>query len=141
MTRLALAMGQTLVGGAATQFPPLRRAFFVADLLTKKDCRKLRDLAPNTRAADLFISTESQPAVSFLEVLSKNEDPDFFDLLPDIIPVGQDMLNVQLLVVDLQDRTRLCGVGETGELFIRTTSLTENYRGDDERTMELTEPV
>ncbi|KAG6355884.1 hypothetical protein INS49_015268 [Diaporthe citri] len=137
VTHLTPALGQILIGGATTSFPTLRRAFFVGDLLTKKDCRKLRDLAPNTKVINLFGSTESQRAVSFFEIPSKVEDPDFFESLPDIIPVGQGMLNVQLLVVDRQDRYRLCDVGETGELFIRAGGLAEGYRGDDERTMEL----
>ncbi|KAG8406556.1 large subunit of alpha-aminoadipate reductase [Metarhizium acridum] len=137
VTHLTPALGQILIGGATTQFCSLRRAFFVGDLLTKKDCRKLCDLAPNTRVINLFGSTESQRAVSFFEIPSKAEDPDFLDSLPDIIPVGQGMLNVQLLVVDRQDRNRLCGVGETGELFIRAAGLAEGYRGDDERTKEL----
>lgn len=137
VTHLTPALGQILIGGATTQFPALRRTFFVGDLLTKKDCRKLRDLAPNTRVINLFGSTESQRAVSFFEVPSKVEDTDFLDSLPDIIPVGQGMLNVQLLVVDRQDRNRLCDVGETGELFIRAAGLAEGYRGDDESTMEL----
>ncbi|KAH6996128.1 aminoadipate reductase [Ilyonectria sp. MPI-CAGE-AT-0026] len=137
VTHLTPALGQILIDGATTSFPALRRAFFVGDLLTKKDCRKLRDLAPNTKVINLFGSTESQRAVSFFEIPSKVEDPDFLESLPDIIPVGQGMLNVQLLVVDRQDRNRLCDVGETGELFIRAGGLAECYRGDDERTMEL----
>ncbi|OAA38789.1 aminoadipate reductase enzyme [Cordyceps fumosorosea ARSEF 2679] len=137
VTHLTPAVGQICVGGATTQFPSLRRAFFVGDILTKRDCRKLLDLAPNTRVINLFGSTESQRAVSFFEILSKAEDPNFLDSLPDIIPVGQGMLNVQLLVVDLQDRNRLCDVGEPGELFIRAAGLAENYRGDDEKTLEL----
>lgn len=137
VAHLTPALGQILSGGATTSFPTLRRAFFVGDLLTKKDCRKLRDLAPNTKVINLFGSTESQRAVSFFEISSKVEDSDFFESLPDIIPVGQGMLNVQLLVVDRQDRYRLCDIGETGELFIRAGGLAEGYRGDDERTMEL----
>ncbi|KAI0013179.1 hypothetical protein F4779DRAFT_613709 [Xylariaceae sp. FL0662B] len=130
-------MGQIAIGGATNQFAALRRAFSVGDLLTKKDCRKLRDLAPNARVINLFGSTESQRAVSFFEILSKAEDPNFLDSLPDIIPVGQGMLNVQLLVVDPQNRNRLCDVGEPGHLYIRAAGLAEGYRGDDEKTMEL----
>lgn len=137
ITHLTPAVGQICVGGATAQFPSLRRAFFVGDILTKRDCRKLLDLAPNTRVINLFGSTESQRAVSFFEILSKNEDPSFLDKVPDIIPVGQGMLNVQLLVVDPQDRNRLCDIGESGELFIRAAGLAESYRGDDEKTREL----
>ncbi|KAI1812349.1 hypothetical protein GGS20DRAFT_26378 [Poronia punctata] len=137
VTHLTPAMGQILVGGATTQFPPLRNAFFVGDLLTKKDCRRLRDLAPNVRVINLYGSTESQRAVSYFEVPSKAENPDVLDSLPDVIPVGQGMLDVQLLVVDREDKTKLCKVGEQGELFIRAGGLAEGYLGDDERTKEL----
>jgi L-aminoadipate-semialdehyde dehydrogenase len=137
VTHLTPAMGQILVGGATTQFPSLRNAFFVGDLLTKKDCRKLRDLAPNTTVINLYGSTESQRAVSYFPVPSKAQDPTFLDQLPDVIPVGQGMQDVQLLVVDRDDKTRLCGPGEQGELFIRAGGLAEGYLGDDEKTAEL----
>ncbi|KAK3167903.1 putative NRPS-like protein biosynthetic cluster [Lepraria neglecta] len=116
VTHLTPAMGQILVGGATTQFPSLRNAFFVGDQLTKKDCRKLRDLHL---------------------MLPKARNPTFLDHLPDVIPVGQGMLHVQLLVVDQEDRTRLCGVGEQGELFLRAGGLAEGYLGDDDKTAEL----
>ncbi|GAO13845.1 hypothetical protein UVI_02004360 [Ustilaginoidea virens] len=137
VTHLTPAMGQILVGGAVTPFPSLRNAFFVGDLLTKKDCRKLRELAPNTSIINLYGSTESQRAVSFFEIPSKAADEAFLDDLPDVIPVGQGMRNVQLLVVDRDDRTKLCGVGEQGELFIRAAGLAEGYLGSDERTAQL----
>lgn len=137
VTHLTPAMGQILVGGAVAQFPSLRNAFFVGDLLTKKDCRKLRDLAVNVRVINLYGSTESQRAVSFFEVPSKASDPDFLDQLPDIIPVGRGMKDVQLLVVDREDKNKLCAIGEQGELLIRAGGLAEGYLGDDEKTKEL----
>jgi L-aminoadipate-semialdehyde dehydrogenase len=137
VTHLTPAMGQILVGGAVAHIPSLRNAFFVGDLLTKKDCRKLADLAPNTSIINLYGSTESQRAVSYFEIISKAKDPEFLDQLPDIIPIGQGMKNVQLLVVDRDDRNKLCGVGEQGELFIRAAGLSEGYLGDDEKTMKL----
>ncbi|KND94938.1 L-aminoadipate-semialdehyde dehydrogenase large subunit [Tolypocladium ophioglossoides CBS 100239] len=137
VTHLTPAMGQILVGGAVTQFPSLRNAFFVGDLLTKKDCRKLQDLAPNTRIQNLYGSTESQRAVSFFEIPSKASDPAFLEDLPDVIPVGQGMRHVQLLVVSREDRNRLCQVGEQGELFIRAGGLAEGYLGNDDKTAQL----
>jgi L-aminoadipate-semialdehyde dehydrogenase len=137
VTHLTPAMGQILVGLSTTKFPSLRNAFFVGDLLTKKDCRKLCDLAPNATVINLYGSTESQRAVSFFEVPSKSHDSNFLDDLPDIIPIGQGMLHVQLLVVDREDRSRLCGVGEQGELFLRAGGLAEGYLGDDDKTLEL----
>ncbi|KAB5522053.1 hypothetical protein GE09DRAFT_1154961 [Coniochaeta sp. 2T2.1] len=137
VTHLTPAMGQILVGGATAQFPSLRNAFFVGDLLTKKDCRKLRDLAVNAMVINLYGSTESQRAVSYFPVPSKAQDPNFLDTLPDIIPVGQGMLDVQLLVVDREDKNKLCGFGEQGELFLRAGGLAEGYLGTDEKTVGL----
>ncbi|UKZ67676.1 putative NRPS-like protein biosynthetic cluster [Trichoderma atroviride] len=137
VTHLTPAMGQILVGGATAQIPSLRNAFFVGDLLTKKDVNKLRNLAPNTSVINLYGSTESQRAVSYFEIPSRAREPLILDTLPDIIPVGQGMQNVQLLVVDRDDRSRLCQVGEQGELFIRAAGLSEGYLGDDEKTASL----
>ena len=92
-------------------------------------------LTPNL--SSLYGSTESQRSVSFFEVPSKAQNPTFLDHLPDIIPIGQGMLHVQLLVVDQEDKSRLCGVGEQGELFLRAGGLGEGYLGDDNKTAEL----
>jgi L-2-aminoadipate reductase len=137
VTHLTPAMGQILVGGATTQFPSLRNAFFVGDLLTKKDCRRLRDLAQNTTVINLYGSTETQRAVSFFEVPSKAQNPAFLDQLPDVIPIGQGMVDVQLLVINRDDRTKQCAVGEQGELYLRAGGLAEGYLGNDEKTTEL----
>lgn len=139
VTHLTPAMGQILVGGASAQMPSLHHAFFVGDLLTKKDCRKLQDLASNVNIINLYGTTETQRAVSFFEIVSKARDPAFLDGLPDIIPVGQGMLNVQLLIIDRDDKNRICDVGEQGELFLRAGGLAEGYLGDDETTRKLNE--
>ena len=56
--------------------------------------------------------------------------------MPDIIPAGRGMKNLQLLVVDRasleQDKPRLCGVGEQGDIFVRAGGLAEGYLSDDE---------
>ena len=136
-THLTPAMGQILVGGATTSFPSLRNAFFVGDLLTKKDTRKLRALAPNATVTNLWGTTETQRAVSFFRIPSLTEDAAFLDSLPDVIPIGQGILDVQLLVVDREDPMRLCGVGEQGELYLRAAGLAEGYLGHDEQTLAL----
>lgn len=137
VTHLTPAMGQILVGGATAQFPSLHHVFFVGDLLTKKDCRKLQGLAPNASIVNMYGTTETSRAVSYFEIPNKTQQPAYLDDCPDIIPVGQGMLDVQLLVVDRNDRSRVCDVGEQGELFLRAGGLAEGYIGDDERTREL----
>ena len=53
VTHLTPAMGQILVGGATAQFPALRNAFFVGDILMKRDCRRLQELAPNVNIINM----------------------------------------------------------------------------------------
>lgn len=139
VTHLTPAMGQILVGGASAQMPSLHHAFFVGDLLTKKDCRKLQDLAQNVNIINLYGTTETQRAVSYFEIVSKSRDPAFLDGLPDIVPVGQGMLDVQLLIVDRDNKDRICDIGEQGELFVRAGGLAEGYLGDDETVRKLNE--
>ncbi|KAK7544150.1 uncharacterized protein J3D65DRAFT_608667 [Phyllosticta citribraziliensis] len=139
VTHLTPAMGQILVGGASAQFPSLHHSFFVGDILIKRDVRRLQDLAPNVRVVNMYGTTETQRAVSYFEVPSKKDDAAYLDTLGDVIPAGKGMLDVQLLVVDRENRNRICGVGEQGELFTRAGGLAEGYLGNDETTAKLNE--
>lgn len=129
VTHLTPAMGQLLTAQATTPFPRLHHAFFVGDILTKRDCLRLQSLAENCRIVNMYGTTETQRAVSFFEVHSKSEDPTFLKKLKDVMPAGRGMFNVQLLVVNRNDRTQLCGVGEVGEIYVRAGGLAEGYRG------------
>lgn len=137
VTHLTPAMGQILVGGASAQFPSLHHSFFVGDILIKRDCKRLQELAHNVRIVNMYGTTETQRAVSYFEIPSKNDDPNFLDAMGDVIPAGKGMLDVQLLVVDRENRNRICDVGEQGELFTRAGGLAEGYLGNDETTAKL----
>lgn len=73
VTHLTPAMGQILVGGASAQFPNLHHAFFVGDILIKRDCRSLQGLAPNVAIVNMYGTTESKMfpsvAASYLQTL------------------------------------------------------------------------
>ncbi|KAI9848389.1 MAG: large subunit of alpha-aminoadipate reductase [Sclerophora amabilis] len=131
VTHLTPAMGQILVGGATTVFPSLHHAFFVGDVLIKRDCRRLQELAPNVNIINMYGTTETQRAVSYFRIPSRNQDASFLDEMGEVIPAGKGMYNVQILVVDRQDKTRLCSVGETGEIYVRAGGLAEGYLGED----------
>jgi L-aminoadipate-semialdehyde dehydrogenase len=60
ITHLTPAMGQILVGGASAEFPALHHAFFVGDILIKRDCRSLQKLAPNLFIVNMYGTTETQ---------------------------------------------------------------------------------
>lgn len=130
VTHLTPAMGQILVGGATAKFPSLERAFFVGDVLTTRDCKSLRELAVNCNIVNMYGTTETQRAVSYYEIPSKARDPHAMDKLKDLVPAGQGMQNVQLLVVNRDDPTKLCGIGEVGEIYVRAAGLAEGYKND-----------
>ena len=130
VTHLTPAMGQILVGGATAEFPSLRNAFFVGDILTKRDCSLLRALAVNVNIINMYGTTETQRAVSYFEIPSRARDPSFRDSMKEVIPAGRGMKNVQLLVVDRSNRMKICPVGEVGEIFVRAAGLSEGYLGD-----------
>ena len=130
VTHLTPAMGQILVGGATAEFPALHHAFFVGDILIKRDCKILQSLAPNVNIINMYGTTETQRAVSFFEIPSRTHDPNFLDTMKDVIPAGKGMCDVQLLVVNTIDHNKLCGVGEVGEIYVRAGGLAEGYLGD-----------
>ena len=132
VAHLTPAMGQILGGAATAIFPSLHHAFFVGDILIKRDCRRLQELAPNCNIVNMYGTTETQRAVSYYELPSRSNDPLYLDRMGDVIPAGKGMKDVQLLVVNREDPTKLCQVGEIGEIYVRAGGLAEGYLGQDE---------
>lgn len=136
VSHLTPAMGQILLGGADVELKALHHVFFVGDVLMKRDCRLLQNLAPKCRVVNMFGTTETQRAVSYYEVPSRSENAQFLDHAPDVIPAGRGMQDVQLLVVRRasldEGRPQLCEVGEDGEIFVRAGGLAEGYLGSDD---------
>jgi L-2-aminoadipate reductase len=127
VTHLTPAMGQLISTEANTMIPSLRNAFFVGDVLTKRDCLRLQSLASNVRIINMYGTTETQRAVSYFSIPPVSQDPVFLNGQKDIIPAGRGMKDVQLLVVNRTDKNIVCGVGELGELFVRAAGLAEGY--------------
>jgi L-2-aminoadipate reductase len=131
VTHLTPAMGQLLSAQATRQIPSLRNAFFVGDVLTKRDCLRLQSLAANVRIINMYGTTETQRAVSYFAIPPVSEDPTFLQTQKDIMPAGEGMIDVQLLVVNRNDRNVLCAVGEVGEIYVRSGGLAEGYSDPD----------
>ncbi|GAA5853274.1 hypothetical protein JCM8547_000264 [Rhodosporidiobolus lusitaniae] len=127
VTHLTPAMGQLLSAQASRLIPSLVNAFFVGDILTKRDCSRLQQLAQNCRIINMFGTTETQRAVSYFPIPPLSSDPTFLRTRKDIMPAGQGMINVQLLVVNRQDKNQICAVGEVGEIYVRSGGLAEGY--------------
>lgn len=127
VTHLTPAMGQLLSAQATRQIPSLRNAFFVGDVLTKRDCLRLQALAVNVRIINMYGTTETQRAVSYFAIPPVSEDSTFLATQKDIMPAGEGMIDVQLLVVNRNDRNLPCAVGEVGEIYVRSGGLAEGY--------------
>ncbi|KAJ7432893.1 alpha-aminoadipate reductase Lys1p [Mycena galericulata] len=127
VTHLTPAMGQLLSAQATRQIPSLLNAFFVGDVLTKRDCLRLQALATNVRIINMYGTTETQRAVSYFAIPPVSADPTFLATQKDIMPAGAGMIDVQLLVVNRNDRTVPCAVGEVGEIYVRSGGLAEGY--------------
>lgn len=134
VTHLTPAMGQILVGGANAEFPALHHSFFVGDILIKRDCKALQRLAPNVSIVNMYGTTETQRAVSYYEIPSRSADARYLENMGNVIPAGKGMKDVQLLIVDRENRDRICSVGEIGEIYVRAAGLAEGYLGSDELT-------
>ncbi|KAJ4468852.1 aminoadipate-semialdehyde dehydrogenase [Lentinula aciculospora] len=137
VTHLTPAMGQlvttTGVGegenntGVAPSIPSLRTAFFVGDLLTKRDVARLQALARNVVIVNMYGTTETQRAVSYHAIPPLSVDPAFLSTQKEVIPAGKGMKDVQLLVVNRNDKSIPCAVGEPGEIYVRSGGLAEGY--------------
>ncbi|KAJ3284237.1 large subunit of alpha-aminoadipate reductase [Rhizoclosmatium sp. JEL0117] len=132
VTHLTPAMGQLLSANATTSIPTLRNAFFVGDILTKRDVSRLQFLASNCTIINMYGTTETQRAVSYLPIPPPSVNPSFLSLQKDIMPAGKGMQNVQLLVINAHGL--LCGVGEVGEIHVRSGGLAEGYLKLDDVT-------
>ncbi|KAJ1652052.1 large subunit of alpha-aminoadipate reductase [Dispira simplex] len=143
VTHLTPAMGQLLSTNATCPIPSLRNAFFVGDLLTKRSVHRLQHLAKNVTIVNMYGTTETQRAVSYFAIPSRAIHPSFLSSVKDVIPAGKGMRSVQLLVVNrfysAQDggqRPGMCGVGEIGEIYVRSGGLSEGYLRLDDVTRQ-----
>ncbi len=111
--------------------PSLRRVFVVGDLLKKVDVERLHALAPSVACINLYGSTETQRSVSYFPVPRGNG---LAHLGKEVLPVGWGMEGCQLLVLNRSGR--LAGVGEVGEIHVRSRHLAQGYLGDEALSAE-----
>lgn len=138
---LTPALAELLTETAAPdcRIPSLRYAFFVGDKLTRRDVGRLRRLAPRVICVTSYGSTETQRAVGYYMVPKLPGTQESRDR--EVYPLGRGMKDVQLLVLTAEQR--LAGVGELGEIYVRSPHLALGYLGDEALTQArfLTNPV
>lgn len=131
-----LATGEYPDHKADQQLAALRYVFFMGDKITRHDVNQLGQFAPNVTCIISYGSTETQRAVGYLLVNQNESAGKAGDKLQGraVIPVGRGMKDVQLLV--LTGNRQLAGIGELGEIYVRSPHLARGYLGDETLTTE-----
>ncbi|MAU01043.1 MAG: non-ribosomal peptide synthetase [Anaerolineaceae bacterium] len=130
---LTPALGQVIAMTTAAQtavaLPTLRYAFFGGDRLTRQDVQTLQTLADNVTCVNFYGTTETPQAMAY-HIASPTEVTG--DAAENLVPIGQGIADVQLLVLNANQR--LAGIGELGEIYIRTPYLAQGYLHDTSLT-------
>jgi len=136
---LTPALAELLTDSAASDccLPALRYVFFVGDKLTRRDVSRLRGLAPGVTCIASYGTTETQRAVGF-NLISEDTEPRE-RCHREAYPLGRGIRDVQLLV--LTAGQRLAGIGELGEIYVRSPHLALGYLDEElTRVRFLTNP-
>jgi len=115
--------------GDPLTIPTLRYAMLVGDVLTRLDVDRIRRLAPGVTCVNLYVSTETQRALSFHVAEPAGGLP-----AREVLPLGRGMEDAQLLVMTPDGG--LAGIGEVGEIWMRSPHLAGGYLGDAALTAE-----
>jgi amino acid adenylation domain-containing protein len=130
VAHLTPAMAQLLTELPAGEEPPtvpsLRLVLLVGEALTRRDVARIRRLAPAVTAVNLFGSTETQRAVGYHAVTE--EEASASGRGRQVLALGRGMKDVQLLV--LSATGELAGIGEVGEIVVRSPHLARGYLND-----------
>jgi amino acid adenylation domain-containing protein len=122
VVHLTPALGQWLSEGNSNRIESLRCAFFGGDQLTRRDVTRFRELAPAATCVNFYGTTETPQAMSYFVV------PPASAAARTCVPIGRGIGDVQLLVLNAAGQ--LAGVGELGEIHVRTPYLTLGYLDD-----------
>ncbi len=98
----------------------------MGDVLTRRDVARLRRLAPEITCVNYYGSTETQRAVGYH--VAEEDGP------KEVLPLGRGIPDVQLLV--LNPAGVLAGIGELGEVSVRSPHIALGYLGDPQLTAE-----
>ena len=129
IVHLTPAMGQLLEDTSRQEIPSVRRVVFGGDLLRMSDVDRARRLMPQAEVVNFYNSSETQRGGSYI-VFSDQR----LDHAKETPPLGRGVKDVQLLVLN---RTGyLAGVGEIGEICVRSSHMARGYLGDEELTKE-----
>ncbi|MGG4264539.1 amino acid adenylation domain-containing protein [Peribacillus simplex] len=105
---------------------PIRISFFAGEPLTYDLVQKWKQrITGENEVVNLYGPTETTLAKSFHRTNGNENNLE-------IVPIGKPISNSQLIIVN--DEQILCGVGEPGEILIRTPYKTDGYINSDVET-------
>lgn len=144
VAHLTPAMGALLTqssgmpGDGHTSFSALRYAFFGGDTLTSGDVTEFVRIAPYANCNSFYGATETPQAMAWSP--AGPQPPKIDKAHSTRVPIGSPIDDVQLLI--LNSNGGLAGIGELGEIHIRTPYLSQGYANDEELTRQrfLTNP-
>jgi amino acid adenylation domain-containing protein len=126
VAHLTPAMAQLVASSADADLPALRLACFGGDVLRAGDVERLRAAAPNAEVVNFYGATETPQAMGFFRL------PADLAAVGPAVPVGRGIDGVDLLVITPSGT--LAGIGELGEISVRTPYLSRGYLNDAELT-------
>ncbi len=116
-----LAIGRD--AGAVDTWPTLKHVFLGGDVLTAGTASTLLRMAPRAELFNCYGTSETPQVMAIHRVIIDSDTQ-----ASQRVPVGRGIADVQLLV--LNDASGLAGIGELGEICVRTPYLARGYLGD-----------
>ncbi|OQY29316.1 MAG: hypothetical protein B6244_04180 [Candidatus Cloacimonetes bacterium 4572_55] len=108
----------------------MRLVFYLGDKLMRHDVLQMRSYAPNATIVNCYGSTETQRSIGYYQV-----PPEVLhNKLRALIPLGTGIPDTQMLVIN--KNFQLAGIGEFGEIYIRSPHLALGYVDDDALTQQ-----
>jgi amino acid adenylation domain-containing protein/non-ribosomal peptide synthase protein (TIGR01720 family) len=112
----------------------LRLVFFGGDRLERMDIVRLRALSPAAVCVNLYGTTETQRALSWCADLPPSSADRNAPATRELVPLGRGLPGVQLLLFAPSGRPT--GIGEIGEIYVRSPYLAAGYLGSAKATEE-----
>lgn len=135
IANLTPAMLQLLIETRTSEtLPALRYVLTVGDVIQKQAVERLYELAPFVQCIHLYGATETQQALGYFIDAEHALADDDARASRESIPLGRGLPGVQLLVLNQQQA--LAGIGESGEICVRSPYLARGYLKNEALTRE-----